>query len=178
MARDISLEYSPPQGNLLLSKSGLGWEVIGDQWSSRSHKCCIVSERLPQEASWNVSEEGSELKNCMSEQPLKARVASSSFQGHLVHFPAQVHPPPSPEKKKKRKRKRKKKAEKIHPEKNSLYLRKWNFLALIIRLHFLKKKLFLYLRKWNLTLFGLSSINNKNLPRESFCFCFTRCFIR
>ena len=41
------------------------------------------------------------------------------------------------------------KTRKIHPEKNSLYFRKWNFLALIL-------KKFFYFRKWNLALSGLN----------------------
>ena len=42
------------------------------------------------------------------------------------------------------------KTKKLHPVKNSLYIRKWNFLALIL-------KRFLYFRKWNPTLYGLNS---------------------
>ena len=63
--------------------------------------------------------------------------------------------------------KKKKKSKKIHPEKNSLYLRKWNFLAVTLKksyisgneiLHFLaqgkKKRIHpeidsLHFRKWN-----------------------------
>ena len=48
-----------------------------------------------------------------------------------------------------KKPKKPKKPEKIHPEKNSLYFRKWNFLALIL-------KKFFYFRKWNLALSGLN----------------------
>ena len=48
-----------------------------------------------------------------------------------------------------KKPKKSKKPEKIHPEKNSLYFRKWNFLALIL-------KKFFYFRKWNLALSGLN----------------------
>ena len=51
------------------------------------------------------------------------------------------------------------KIKKIYPEKDSLYFRKWNFLALILKkfrkrkprkffLYFLKRKLFLYFWKW------------------------------
>ena len=44
---------------------------------------------------------------------------------------------------------------KIHPEKNSLYFRKWNFLALKLKefLYFLKRNLFLYFREQNPALF-------------------------
>ena len=69
---------------------------------------------------------------------------------------------------------------KIHPEKNSLYFRKWNFLALILKkflhflkikllLYFLKKKFFLYFRKRNPALFSPSS-RKKNPPRENFLY--------
>ena len=50
---------------------------------------------------------------------------------------------------KNQKTKKPKKPEKIHPKKNSLYFRKWNFLALIL-------KKFFYFRKWNLALSGLN----------------------
>ena len=61
-----------------------------------------------------------------------------------------------------------KKNKKINHEKNSLYFRKWNFLALIFKkfLYFFKRKLFLYFRKWNPALFTPSSKNKRNPPRE------------
>ena len=66
---------------------------------------------------------------------------------------------------------------KIHPEKNSLYFRKWNFLALILKkflhflkikllLYFLKKKFFLYFRKRNPALFSPSSRKKKSTQRK------------
>ena len=41
---------------------------------------------------------------------------------------------------------------KIHPEKNSLFFRRWNFLSLTLKTcsYFLKRKLFLYFLKWKL----------------------------
>ena len=60
------------------------------------------------------------------------------------------------------------KIKKIHPEKNSLYLRKWNFLALILKkfLYFLKRKLFIYFWKWNPAFFSPSSKNKKIHPEN------------
>ena len=83
---------------------------------------------------------------------------------YLTHFPAQAQ-----------------KKKKINPEKNSLYIRKWNFLALIIKkfLYFLKiklfsyfhkRKLFLYFWKWNPALFSPGSKNKKIHPRENFLY--------
>ena len=66
---------------------------------------------------------------------------------------------------------------KIHPEKNSLYFRKWNFLALPLLLlllfffliffcwYFLKRKLFLYFRSWNPALFSMGSKNKFSLRK-------------
>ena len=72
---------------------------------------------------------------------------SSGFKGYLVHFLS-----PSSKKQKN-----------IHPEKNSFYFRRWNFLTL-------RLKKFLYIRKWNPTLFGQSSKNKKNPSRENFLY--------
>ena len=49
---------------------------------------------------------------------------------------------------------RPKKTKKIHPAKNSLYFRKWDFVTLILKrfLYFLKTKPFLQFQKWNATL--------------------------
>ena len=49
------------------------------------------------------------------------------------------------------------------PQKNSLYIRTWNFLALISKkfLYFHKRKHFLYFLKWNPTLSSPSSKNKK-----------------
>ena len=54
--------------------------------------------------------------------------------------------------------------------KKSLYFRKWNFLALILKkfLYFLKRKLFLYLQKWNPALFSPSSKNNKSHLKKNY----------
>ena len=54
--------------------------------------------------------------------------------------------------------------------KKSLYFRKWNFLALILKkfLYFLKRKLFLYLQKWNPALFSPSSKNNKSHLQKNY----------
>ena len=78
---------------------------------------------------------------------------------------SQPNPPPPPKKK-------------SPPEKNSLYFRKWIFLALILKkflyslkrklfLYFLKRKLFLYFQKRNPALFRTSSKNKRNPPREN-----------
>ena len=59
-------------------------------------------------------------------------ISSSGFKSHLAHFPAQAQ------------------KSKIYLfPKNSLYFRKWNFLALILKnfLYFLERKLFLYFLK-------------------------------
>ena len=80
-----------------------------------------------------------------------AITAESSFlQGYLDHFQAQ--------------------AQKVQPEKNSLYFGKWNFLASISKklLHLLKGKVFLYFLKWNLALFTPNSKNKRNPPQENF----------
>ena len=65
----------------------------------------------------------------------------------------------------------------MHSENNSLYFRKWSFLALILKkfLHFLKGKLFLYFftgnlflyfRKWNTELFRPNHKKQKNIHPE------------
>ena len=77
---------------------------------------------------------------------------SSGIKSHLAHFQVQAR-----------------KIKKIHPEKNSLYFQKWNFLALLLKkfLHFLKRKLFLYSQKWNPALFSPSSKNKKIYPKKT-----------
>ena len=74
---------------------------------------------------------------------------SSIFCSYLANFPAQAQ-----------------KTKKVYPEKNSLYFRKWNFLALILKkiVYFLKRKPFLYFQKWNTAHFTPSSKNKRNAP--------------
>ena len=58
-------------------------------------------------------------------------------------------------------------------EKNFLFFRKWNFLALILKvfLCFLERKLVFYFEKWNPALFSQSSKNKiKNLRQENFLY--------
>ena len=60
-------------------------------------------------------------------------------KSYLAHYPGQAPPH----------------QQKIHPEKNSLYFGKWNFLTLILKkfLYFLKGTLFLYFLKINIFLY-------------------------
>ena len=69
-------------------------------------------------------------------------------------------------------RPRRSKNEKIHTEKNSLYLRKWNVLTLRLKrlLYLLKRKLSLYFQKWNPGLYSPSSKNKKDSPSENFLY--------
>ena len=100
---------------------------------------------------------------CLSSGSLKLDSYNSIFKGHLAHFPAQVP---------------KNQNRKIPPERNSLYFRKWSFLALIL------KKLF-YFRKWNTALSGLNPQNfslknflylslKKSLPWKNFLYFLKR----
>ena len=64
------------------------------------------------------------------------------------------------------------KIKKYSSEKNSLSLRKRNFLALIFKtlLYFLKRNLFLYFGKWNPELLIPSSKSKKILPEKIFLY--------
>ena len=79
-------------------------------------------------------------------------------------LPTPISPPPLPPKKK-------------TAQKNFLYFRKWNFLALILKkilyflkrklfIYFLKRKLFMYFWKWNLAIFSPSLKNKRIHPRK------------
>ena len=78
--------------------------------------------------------------------------APKKYCSYLAYFPAQTQ----------------KKTKNIDSEKNSLYYRKWNFLAQILKkfLYFLKRKLFWYFQKWNPAVFSRSLKNKRNHVRK------------
>ena len=74
--------FPTPRKSICFPRQGLGWEVLGDQWSGmaphKSHKRYAVRERLPSVTQLTVFGEGVNLKTGYLNNQQRPRVAQAS----------------------------------------------------------------------------------------------------